>query len=111
MRPQPLNFTGCREPLINLSFAFEAANVLNFCSRTVSLDLPVAVRDALVFEDNPRRFAHILFYDIFRDRSKERDHRVELTKRIGASYLGDVQVARLFCAISPDDVQCLSCLP
>ena len=53
---------GPREPLVNLSFAFETANVLNFGFGTVSLDLPVAVRDPFVFEDDPRRFSHSRLY-------------------------------------------------
>ena len=35
----------------------------------MSLDLPVAVRDPLVLEDDPRRFAHTRLYDIVRHRS------------------------------------------
>jgi hypothetical protein len=41
------------EPFINLSFAFESVNVSNFCSRIVSQDLPIAIRDPLVLEDEP----------------------------------------------------------
>jgi hypothetical protein len=46
------------QPLINFNFALKPLNVPNFGSGVVSLDLPVALGKALVFEDDPRRFAH-----------------------------------------------------
>src|SRR5258706_109215 len=49
---------GCQQLLITFSFALKPLNVPNFGSGVVSLDLPVALCNALVFEDHPRRFAH-----------------------------------------------------
>jgi hypothetical protein len=46
------------EPLVNLGFGLEPLDVTNFGSGIVGFDLPIALRNALKFEDNPRGFAH-----------------------------------------------------
>jgi hypothetical protein len=56
------------QPLINFSFALKPLNVPNFGSGVVSLDLPVALCNALVFENDPARFAHGHQYAVVRNR-------------------------------------------
>jgi hypothetical protein len=56
LRSQPVDAAGSRQPLIDLSFALEPLDVPNIGARAVSLDLPVALFDALHLEDDPRRF-------------------------------------------------------
>src|SRR5882757_5211273 len=58
LRPQPLYFSVSGEPFIDLSLAFESGDVLGLDSGAESLDLPFALRNPDVLEDDPRRFAH-----------------------------------------------------
>jgi len=53
------------KPLVNLGFGLEPLDVTNFGSGIVGLDLPIALRNALKFEDNPRGFAHEAEYGPF----------------------------------------------
>src|SRR6266849_4349231 len=69
LRSQPIYAPASLQPLINFSFALKPLNVPNFGSGVVSLDLPVALCNALVFEDDPRRFAHGHQYAVVRNRS------------------------------------------
>src|SRR6266849_6418791 len=68
LRSQPIYAPASLQPLINFNFALKPLNVPNFGSGVVSLDLPVALCNALVFEDDPRRFAHGHQYAVVRNR-------------------------------------------
>src|SRR6266478_4728382 len=68
LRSQPIYAPASFQPLINFSFALKPLNVPNFGSGVVSFDLPVALRNAFVFEDDPRRFAHGHQYAVVRNR-------------------------------------------
>jgi hypothetical protein len=46
------------EPLVNLDFALEPLDVSNLDAGVVGFNLPLAFRDAIKFEDNPRGFGH-----------------------------------------------------
>jgi hypothetical protein len=58
LRPQPIDALASQQPFIDISFALEAPDVPNFGSGVVGLDLPVALRDAVEFENDLGRFAH-----------------------------------------------------
>jgi hypothetical protein len=55
------------KPFVDFGFGFEPFDGANFDAGTVGLDLPVVLRDALQFEDdpNPGSFAHDPEYDFF----------------------------------------------
>jgi hypothetical protein len=50
LRPQPIDATASLQPLVGVGLAFKALDVANFSTRIVSLDLPLILGDALVFE-------------------------------------------------------------
>lgn len=56
--PQPFDLAVACQPLINGRLILEAFNVINLGPRTVSLDLPVTLRNSLRLKDDARRFAH-----------------------------------------------------
>lgn len=58
LRPQPVYASTSLQPLVNLSLALKPLDALNFGTGAMGLDLPVALCDALVFEDDTRRFTH-----------------------------------------------------
>ncbi|HWY88019.1 MAG TPA: hypothetical protein VNX28_14905, partial [Gemmataceae bacterium] len=66
LRPQPVYAPTSLQPLVNFSLALESLDALNFGTGAMSLDLPVALCDALVFEDDPRRFTHEHQYVVVR---------------------------------------------
>ena len=66
LRSQPVYAAASLQPLINFGFALKARNVLSFGSGAVGLDFPVVLCLALVFEGNPRRFAHGTHMALFR---------------------------------------------
>src|ERR1700731_191498 len=68
LRSQPIYASASLQPLINFSFALKPLDVPNFDSGVVSLDLPVTLCNAFVFEDNPRSFAHGHQYAVVRNR-------------------------------------------
>jgi hypothetical protein len=76
LRSQPIYAPASLQPLINFSFALKPLNVPNFGSGVMSLDLPVALCDALVFENDPRRFAHGHQYAVVRNRPLGRSIRL-----------------------------------
>jgi hypothetical protein len=57
LRPQPVNATASLQPIIDLGLAFKALDVAKLGARIVSLDLPLVLGDALVFEIDSG-FAH-----------------------------------------------------
>jgi hypothetical protein len=57
LRPQPINATASVQPVIDVSLALEALDVTKIGARIVSLDLPLVLGDALVFEFDSG-FAH-----------------------------------------------------
>jgi hypothetical protein len=50
LRPQPIDATASLQPLIDFGLALEALDVANLGARIVSLDLPIVLGNALVFE-------------------------------------------------------------
>jgi hypothetical protein len=72
LRPQPVYASTSLQPLVNFSFALKSLDVLNFGTGAMSLDLPVALCDALVFKDDPRRFTHGHQYAVVRVRAARR---------------------------------------
>ncbi len=58
LRSQPINATASLQPIIYLRLAPKALNVAELGARIVSLNLPLVVGDALVFEFDAG-FAHV----------------------------------------------------
>jgi hypothetical protein len=56
--PQPFDLAVACEPLVDLGFGFEAVDVFGFDAGALGLDLPIALRNSLRFEGDPRRFCH-----------------------------------------------------
>jgi hypothetical protein len=54
LRSQPIYAQASLQPFIDFSFALKVLDVPDFGSGVVSLDLPIARRDAVVFEGDPR---------------------------------------------------------
>jgi hypothetical protein len=54
LRSQPIYAQASLQPFIDFSFALKVLDVPNFGSGVVSLDFPIARRDAVVFEGDPR---------------------------------------------------------
>ena len=57
LRPQPIDATSSLKPLVGFGLALEALDVAKLGARIVSLDLPLVLGDALVFEFDSG-FAH-----------------------------------------------------
>jgi hypothetical protein len=57
LRPQPINATASLQPIIDLGLALKALDVAKLGARIMSLDLPLVLGDALVFEFDSG-FAH-----------------------------------------------------
>ena len=68
LRPQPNNTAASLQPLIDFRLAFEALDVAKLSAGIVSLDLPLAFGDALIFEFDSW-FAHATVIAAF-DRRK-----------------------------------------
>jgi hypothetical protein len=66
LRPQPVYAPTSLQPLVNFSFALKPLDAQNFGTGAMSFDLPLALCDALVFEDDPRRFTHGHQYAVVR---------------------------------------------
>jgi hypothetical protein len=56
LRSEPVYAAASHQPIIDLSFALESLYVFNVGTRAMSLDLPVALFNALHFEDDSGRF-------------------------------------------------------
>jgi hypothetical protein len=54
LRSQPIYAQAPLQPVIDFSFALKVLDVPNFGSGVVSLDFPIALREAVVFEGDPR---------------------------------------------------------
>src|SRR3984885_13499515 len=65
LRPQPINATASVQPVIDFSLALEALDVTKVGAGIVSLDLPLVLGDALVFEFDSG-FAHAAVMAAFR---------------------------------------------
>src|SRR5256885_15966922 len=62
LRSQPVDAAGAVQPFIDLGLGLEALDVADFLFRMDRLDLPVAFRDPLQFENDARFFAHDFHY-------------------------------------------------
>jgi hypothetical protein len=57
--PEPSYFAVAGHPFVYGGLIFEAGDVSNFSAGTVSLDLPVAFRNAVWMKNNTGRFGHV----------------------------------------------------
>ena len=63
LRSQPRDLALSRQPLISFDLAYEALDVPDFGSGTVSFNLPIALGDAFAGKGDAGRFAHTTYMD------------------------------------------------